>query len=66
MIASAANAWYDAKHPVQTIDEIKMINGLTVEECRIDRKRLRKAFDKEGERGFAAPCRQRVIHDRRR
>ena len=33
MIVNTANAWYDAKHPAQTIDEIKMINSLAVEEC---------------------------------
>ena len=30
MIVGKANAWYDAKHPVQTIGEIKMINGLVI------------------------------------
>ena len=33
MIVSTTNDWYDAKHPVQTIDEIKMINSLAIEEC---------------------------------
>lgn len=33
MIVNTTNAWYDAKHPVQTIDEIKMINSLAIEEC---------------------------------
>ena len=27
MIVRTTNAWYDAKHPVKTIDEIKMINS---------------------------------------
>ena len=33
MIVRTTNAWYDAKHPFQTIDEIKMINSLAIEEC---------------------------------
>lgn len=32
MIVSTTNAWYDTKHPIQTIDEIKMINSLAIEE----------------------------------
>ena len=33
MIVRTTDAWYDAKHPVQTIDEIKMINSPVIEEC---------------------------------
>lgn len=33
MIVGMANDWYDAKHPIQTIDEIEMINSLVIEEC---------------------------------
>lgn len=33
MIVSMANDWYDAKHSIQTIDEIEMINSPVIEEC---------------------------------
>jgi len=33
MIVSTTDAWYDAKHPIQTSDEIRMINSLAITEC---------------------------------
>ena len=50
MIVNTTNAWYDAKHPVQTIDEIRMINSLAIEECPFCHRRHfhRDGFNKSG------------------
>ena len=50
MIVNTTNAWYDAKHPVQTIDEIRMINSLAVEGCPFCHRRHfhRDGFSKSG------------------
>ena len=33
LISSTIREWYDAKHPITSIDEIALINSLVIKQC---------------------------------